>query len=178
MLTQSFLFPAGAMRLDMGLVSFLLIYSACIYRELVASHNKCSQHVPTSSFPLHTTGLPHTDENFNNPDLGNCLDYTVTPKNNMHPDESNYRRLASIYGTVGGGGRKLLRENDHNDSKRQPFSREVLAEYRRAMKELHDYDGNQPTSWTMVETHERGRSYHRYLGEDHQVQIHALHPRP
>lgn len=38
----------------------------------------------------HGFGLPHTDENFFNKDQGNCLDYTMTPQNNMNPDERNF----------------------------------------------------------------------------------------
>jgi hypothetical protein len=45
----------------------------------------------------HGFGLPHTDENMYNSDMGNCLDYTTTPANNMHPGEVNFNRLASMY---------------------------------------------------------------------------------
>ncbi|CAB9522162.1 expressed unknown protein [Seminavis robusta] len=45
----------------------------------------------------HGFGLPHTDENPNNQDQGNCLDYTVTPRNNMHPGDVNMNRLLSMY---------------------------------------------------------------------------------
>jgi hypothetical protein len=45
--------------------------------------------------------LPHTDENFNNQDLGNCLDYTNTPDNNLRPGAYNCERLQGMYGTVG-----------------------------------------------------------------------------
>lgn len=50
----------------------------------------------------HGFGLPHTDENFNNPDLGNCMDYTNRPANNRQPDESNFRFLKALYGVVPG----------------------------------------------------------------------------
>jgi hypothetical protein len=45
----------------------------------------------------HGFGLPHTDENMYNADMGNCLDYTSTPANNMHPGQVNFDRLASMY---------------------------------------------------------------------------------
>ena len=45
----------------------------------------------------HGFGLPHTDENPNNSDLGDCLDYTSTPENNQLPGERNFARLRSIY---------------------------------------------------------------------------------
>jgi hypothetical protein len=45
----------------------------------------------------HGFGLPHTDENMHNSDMGNCLDYTSTPANNIHPGDVNFDRLASMY---------------------------------------------------------------------------------
>mmetsp|Transcript_20565 Transcript_20565/g.42340 ORF Transcript_20565/g.42340 Transcript_20565/m.42340 type:complete len:381 (+) Transcript_20565:212-1354(+) len=50
----------------------------------------------------HGYGLPHTDENFNNRDQGNCLDYTNTPSNNIRPGTANCNRLLSMYGSVDG----------------------------------------------------------------------------
>jgi hypothetical protein len=55
----------------------------------------------------HGFGLPHTDENFNNADLGNCLDYTVHPWVNEQPAAMNFDLLAKTYGTVGGRRRGL-----------------------------------------------------------------------
>mmetsp|Transcript_18106 Transcript_18106/g.27986 ORF Transcript_18106/g.27986 Transcript_18106/m.27986 type:complete len:929 (-) Transcript_18106:115-2901(-) len=48
----------------------------------------------------HGFGLPHTDENFFNKDLGNCMDYTNKPHNNLTPDDSNFNLLAEWYGEV------------------------------------------------------------------------------
>jgi len=48
----------------------------------------------------HGLGLGHSDENFHNVDLGNCMDYTERPQNNMHPDESNFKTLEELYGNV------------------------------------------------------------------------------
>lgn len=50
----------------------------------------------------HGLGLGHFDENFYNKDLGNCMDYTERPENNMHPDESTYKALVELYGSVDG----------------------------------------------------------------------------
>ena len=50
----------------------------------------------------HGFGLAHTDENFFNADLGNCLDYTNFPENNLHPDTPNFETLANMYGTTDG----------------------------------------------------------------------------
>jgi len=45
----------------------------------------------------HGFGLPHTDEDPNNADQGNCLDYTHRPANNMHPGQVNFDVLVQMY---------------------------------------------------------------------------------
>jgi hypothetical protein len=45
----------------------------------------------------HTFGLDHQDENFNNPNLGTCMDYTSDPSSNQHPNQHDYDMLAQIY---------------------------------------------------------------------------------
>ena len=48
----------------------------------------------------HTLGLDHQDENFNNTNLGTCMDYTskpLGPPNNEHPNTHDYDQLRSIY---------------------------------------------------------------------------------
>ena len=47
----------------------------------------------------HGFGLPHRDTSVNNRDLGTCLDYTNTYKNNMHPDDVDFDNLEMLYGT-------------------------------------------------------------------------------
>lgn len=46
----------------------------------------------------HTFGLDHQDENFNNANLGSCMDYTSDPSTNQHPNAHDFEQLASIYG--------------------------------------------------------------------------------
>src|SRR5262245_21668839 len=45
----------------------------------------------------HTFGLDHQDENFDNPNLGTCMDYTNDPNTNQHPNQHDYEELAIIY---------------------------------------------------------------------------------
>lgn len=45
----------------------------------------------------HIFGLDHQDENFDNPSLGTCMDYSNDPVPNQHPDNHDYAELASIY---------------------------------------------------------------------------------
>ena len=45
----------------------------------------------------HTFGLAHQDENFNNTNLGTCMDYTNDPSTNQHPNAHDYEELDIIY---------------------------------------------------------------------------------
>jgi len=45
----------------------------------------------------HTLGLDHQDENFNNANLGTCMDYTNNPSTNQHPNQHDYDMLETIY---------------------------------------------------------------------------------
>ena len=45
----------------------------------------------------HTFGLDHQDENFNNANLGTCMDYTNSPGTNQHPNQHDYDELELIY---------------------------------------------------------------------------------
>ncbi len=45
----------------------------------------------------HTFGLDHQDENFDNPPLGTCMDYTRDPAPNQHPNAHDYEELEIIY---------------------------------------------------------------------------------
>lgn len=45
----------------------------------------------------HTLGLDHQDENFDNRNLGTCMDYTSDPSTNQHPNQHDYDELQLIY---------------------------------------------------------------------------------
>lgn len=66
----------------------------------------------------HGYGLPHTDENFNNKDLGNCLDYTSTPRNNLRPGDANCKRLFEMYGSIDGVTRRRRRRISQQTAQR------------------------------------------------------------
>ena len=58
----------------------------------------------------HDFGLDHQDENFNNPNLGTCMDYTNDPSTNQHPNAHDYEELDIIYAHLdgsGGGGKPM-----------------------------------------------------------------------
>lgn len=45
----------------------------------------------------HDFGLDHQDENFSNPNLGTCMDYTNNPSTNQQPNSHDYEQLSIIY---------------------------------------------------------------------------------
>jgi hypothetical protein len=45
----------------------------------------------------HTFGLDHQDEDFNNANLGSCMDYTNDPEANQHPNQHDFDQLETIY---------------------------------------------------------------------------------
>lgn len=53
----------------------------------------------------HDFGLDHQDENFNNTNLGSCMDYTSDPDgppSNEHPDGHDFNQLSTIYAHLDG----------------------------------------------------------------------------
>lgn len=77
--------------------------SAARMNEYYVTDNDDDQRQYTMCHEIgHGFGLPHTDENFFNKDLGNCMDYTNNPATNMQPAYPNFKFLAELYGTVDG----------------------------------------------------------------------------
>src|SRR6266498_2413302 len=75
----------------------------------------------------HTFGLDHQDTNFDNPNLGTCMDYTNNPLGNEHPNKHDYDELDIIY-------------KSHVDSTTtvgQPIANNPAA----------DIDTNNPSNW-------------------------------
>jgi len=138
----------------------------------------------------HGFGLPHTDENFYNRDLGNCMDYTKKPQNNLHPDDTNYARLASLYGqarrylTTGRSWSLQSITNVRIPSETPPI---VLSNYERAISNLEremliqSRDGARRalsvSGWRLLEAHPRGNKYATYLGEGYTLEVHMLSSR-
>src|SRR5262245_30023405 len=63
----------------------------------------------------HTFGLDHHDANFNNPNLGTCMDYTSNPNgppSNTSPNQGDYDQLLCIYAPADAG--RTLSTNTHS----------------------------------------------------------------
>lgn len=85
----------------------------------------------------HTFGLDHQDEDFNNANLGTCMDYTRNPSTNQFPNAHDYEQLEAIYAhldsvtTIGGrassnfrGNNADMNDND-NDNDRTTWGKEI-----------------------------------------------------
>jgi hypothetical protein len=130
----------------------------------------------------HGFGLRHTDENYDNADLGNCLDYTRTPANNLHPDTGNYQRLVSLYGEVPARRRRLWSSSSSSSpTNRRILSPELLKEYEEAIRELEQVrvnPDNRESEWRLLREHLGGAEYVRRLGSDHVLEVHMLYTFP
>merc|ERR1711933_427270 len=130
----------------------------------------------------HGFGLPHTDEDFKNADLGNCMDYTDRPENNLKPDVTNFNRLASIYGVVNEERNLRATSNGNRNTKDYTIPLDVAKAYDSAMDELHNslnilkekeqnhrmMEGEESSilsssSWSVFHDHKHGRGYERRL---------------
>src|SRR5215203_1175947 len=60
----------------------------------------------------HDFGLDHQDENFNNGNLGTCMDYTNSPSTNQDPNQGDYDQLLCIYDPASRG--KTLSTQTHS----------------------------------------------------------------
>jgi hypothetical protein len=103
----------------------------------------------------HTFGLDHQDENFNNFNLGTCMDYTSNPATNQHPNSHDYNQLEAIYAHL-----------DSTTSASQASERNVPPA---AMNEI-DFEG--PGQWGKLVRSTHGGRLQRYeldFGGGHKV---------
>jgi hypothetical protein len=132
-------------------------------------------------------GLPSTDEDFLNTDLGNCLDTTITPENNTKPDYSNYARLEALYGVVNKSRSLLLRSvgSDNDNAQAHPsLNPRLLSAYQEAMVNLqqdmfttnHGEQSESSAGWRLLESYRGGRKFGRDLGEGLMLNVNFLHP--
>ncbi len=111
----------------------------------------------------HDFGLDHQDENFNNPNLGSCMDYTSDPDgplSNEHPNAHDFEQLETIY--------------THLDSVTTIASNTLPATMPPAMGQI-DFDA--PAQWgRLARSQARGRVqvYELDFGRGHKVITHVF----
>jgi hypothetical protein len=118
----------------------------------------------------------HSGEIATNLSLGSCMDYTDQPEDNLHPDETNYRSLVSIYGKVGRRRRGLLSGQHKVSQNRRVLTENLRQEYEEAVAEIEDLSVRRALSetgvsvhtlWELTHYHPRGSTYKRPLGTDY-----------
>jgi hypothetical protein len=123
----------------------------------------------------HGFGLTHTDEEFGNPDLGNCLDYTDNFGANKHPDVSNYESLLSLYGPA--GGRRFLRApSDNTGIKERKLSQSFWSKLHDAVEMLAARldDNAHEDGWKLLHRSKHGEEHEMELEEGYKVRVHML----
>lgn len=130
----------------------------------------------------HAFGIPHSDEDFDNEDLGNCMDYTNNFAYSSHPDNSNYEFLVELYGVVQGSAvararSRLLRgrtslysdvQNKMPDHTREEMVR-VLAKLEKPMGGSRVEDG-----WRLLHRNEYSMEHEIDLGDGYKLRSHML----
>ena len=116
----------------------------------------------------HGFGLPHTDENFYNKDLGNCMDYTNNPEANKSPDESNYKFLFELYGPAPQR-RELKFLTQEGD-----FDEDFLQRFMNATHKIEYEDTQHGAMWNLLHRNAHGEFYSTDLGDGFEVQAHVL----
>lgn len=106
----------------------------------------------------HTFGLDHPDEDFNNVNLGTCMDYTGDPDgtikgqlSNGHPNAHDYEQLEAIYAHLDAGTTVLSkkaagasaagrRDAEENDGTERQALGEVIRRAKNGRSSLHERD--------------------------------------
>jgi hypothetical protein len=135
-------------------------------------------------------GLPHTDENFYNKDLGNCLDYTIHPAVNKQPDHSNYLFLEKLYGDVPGSqpsNSTMTSQNataapSSHGSRLRGLRRVdsipdwILAKWNELDVELenHSHNAERRTGWRLLHADAQRESLELDIGEGYSIRVNKL----
>ena len=135
----------------------------------------------------HGLGLSHSDENFENKDLGDCMDYTHKHENNMHPGSSNFKALKQLYGTVNEDGRSLRVEkldapgDRHRNEQEERLLHEEFDKYAAYLLDpievLSNDDSQHPDSkgrWRLLRKTDTAESHERQLGNGYSIRTSIL----
>ena len=143
----------------------------------------------------HAFGVPHSDEDFENDDLGNCMDYSRNFEVSKHPDESNYNYLVDLYGLVPSRRRYLRRgvgnderppslmiDEDSADDVAMQQRTEPIPEHiaekmqehvRRLEQGLEDHEAR-AHGWKLLHRSEHGEEHEMALEDGYKVRVHLL----
>ena len=121
----------------------------------------------------HGFGCPHTDENFTNPPLGNCLDYTFDYAVSKQPSAMNWNYLLGLYGAVGGlrrGQRHLARSSKIKEIPASVLSeaKELLSKLEKSRETAHEF------GWKLLDRSVFGEQHQADLQSGYKMWVHML----
>jgi hypothetical protein len=125
----------------------------------------------------HGFGLPHTDENFMNSPLGDCLDYSSSVSQNQKPGQVNYDKLAAVYGEVGS---RRIRQRGQNSGIVDAMSKSrddtLLERAKNSFREkVQAFQvGKENEGWTRIHQHPLGEIHVTNLGDGYRGQINVF----
>jgi len=150
----------------------------------------------------HALGLGHTDEDFDNEDLGNCMDYTNNLDFSKHPDTMNYETLLLLYGPISrriSGLRNGYNKSDMSLPRHDTGSsssdnddidiavvhstvpdhirtkkKEVVEKLLNDRRDDGSHNFHERDGWKLIHRKLHGEEYEIYLGEGYKVRIQLL----
>jgi hypothetical protein len=117
----------------------------------------------------HDFGLDHQDEDFDNSNLGTCMDYTSNPESNQSPNSHDYQQLSTIYAH--------LDSVDTSATQQTNFGMRVPGQAPVAPPGLNEEAGDSPAEWgRAIGSDRQGRSnlYVQDLGGGRRKFTHVL----
>lgn len=115
-----------------------------------------------------------SDEDFNNKDLGNCMDYTNNYDASKHPDETNYEYMADLYGSAGGRRQRQLVSLRSRIIQGAP--KHIKAKIKEVVTKLEQRldDNAHEDGWSLLHRNRHGEEHEMQVGEDYTVRVHML----
>jgi hypothetical protein len=162
----------------------VIIASSAKMNDYYLSDNNKAQKQYTMCHEIgHGFGLPHTDENFYNSDLGECMDYTSNPQNNKKPGPANFEFLAVMYGTIPNNDQAVEasstvpgnrnRELELEDKSLPEWLRLTLEEVIPNLENRND--GNEhEDGWRLLHRSDNAATHQMDLGDGYSVEVTKL----
>ena len=122
----------------------------------------------------HGFGLPHTDENFMNSPLGDCLDYSNSVSENQKPGQVNYDKLAEVYGVVSSS--RQLRQRQITTDDQMFRTVEIPHTAKNVFREKINafVVGGENEDWTLLHRHPYGEVHAIEIGDGFHGRVNIL----
>ena len=120
--------------------------------------------------------MGHTDEDFTNADLGNCLDYSHNPSESLHPGLMNFEKLQVIYGSSSNRGSGERARNTLRKQRRRTQEQPSTETVTKLLESAENDDGVE-NNYTAVTWYEHNKlfqiEYDKAFKDFHNIFIHS-----